>query len=279
MKKILSVLLTVLMVFSFCVPAFAAEEKLNFLSLGDSIAAGYGLINPNQQAYGAIVSNTNGYNFKNDAISGHTTQAMLNRISQKKVAQDIANADIICVSIGGNNFLLNNLPELINDALVNNDYSKFDAIADNYYVDLGTIMDTLKELNPDATILLQTLYNPMYADADLRTVYQAGADRLNAVMRQYLADNAGAYTLVEVGAAFGEDESLIYVDYIHPNSKGHVVIATEVLKTLNALGLGEATEPVYEEDEAQTLFDRLIEKLRSLMAQIKALFESIFGKK
>lgn len=278
MKKILSVLLAALMIFSFCVPAFAAEEKLSFLSLGDSIAAGYGLINPNKQAYGAIVSNTNGYNFKNDAISGHTTQAMLNRISQKRVVADIENADIICVSIGGNNFLMNNLPGLINDALVNNDYSEFDAIAENYYVDLGTIMDTLKELNPDATILLQTLYNPMYVSDDLRMVYQAGADRLNAVMRNYLADHEGAYTLVEVGAAFGEDETLIASDYIHPNSKGHVLIAKTVLQTLSELGLSENTEPVYEKLEIQTLFDKLIIKLRSLMTQIQSLFNSIFGK-
>lgn len=277
MKKILSVLLALTMLLSLSIPVFAAEEKLNFLSLGDSIAAGYGLVSPNKQAYGAIVSNTNGYNFKNDAISGHTTQAMFRRINEPKVAEDIKNADIICISIGGNNFLLGNLPGLINDALEKNDYTKFDEIADTYYDELGRIFTYIKELNPDATLLLQTLYNPMYADDDLRMVYQEGADRLNATMTKFLSDNEGLYTLVDVGAAFENyADEIIAGDYIHPNSKGHVIIAGEVLKTLNELGLGEATEPVYSELQVQTFLDNLIEQFRKIIAALQGVFEALF---
>ena len=126
-------------------------------------------------------------------------------------------------------------------------------------------MDYIKELNPDAVILLQTLYNPMYVAKALRNAYQEGANRLNAVIRKYAEDNPGTYTVVEVGAAFGDDESLITIDYIHPNSKGHVVIATQVLKTLKALGIGENTEPVYTEKKISTLYDKAIYAFRRVM--------------
>lgn len=272
LKKIISILLAAVMLFSVGITAFAADEKPNFLALGDSIAAGAGLINARTQVYGAIVSNTNGYNFKNDAISGHTTQAMIKRINEKKVVEDIKEADIISISIGGNNFLMNNLADLINDALEKNDFSKFDEIGENYYTDLDTIITYIKGLNPEAQILLQTLYNPMYISDDLRMVYQEGANRLNSTMVKYLEDHEGAYALVDVGSEFGDDETLIAVDYIHPNSKGHVVIARAVLKTLNELGLGENIKPVYHEIKISTIFDELIYKLRQIMAKIQAIF-------
>ena len=271
LKKIISVLLALVMLISLSVPAFAAEEKLNFLSLGDSIAAGAGLLMPSRQAYGAIVSNTNGYNFKNDAVSGHTTQDMLGRINEKRVANDIKNADIICISIGGNNFLHGDVPALLSEALKEKDFSRFDEIAESYYEDLGAIMDYIKGLSPDAVILMQTLYNPMYIADELREVYQEGADRINGTVRRYLRDNEGVYTIVEVAEVFGDNEGLITADYIHPNSKGHVVIAGEVLKTLKQLGLGENTETVYREFKLSTLFDEILYKIRTILHAIMAL--------
>lgn len=273
LKKILSVFLAVLMLFSLTSVAFAAETKLNFLSLGDSIAAGAGLLNPAKQSYGAIVSDTNGYNFTNDAISGHTTQQMYRRINEKRVSKHIAEADIICVSIGGNNFLTANLPELIVDATQKHDFTKFDEIAEEYYSELGKIMTCLREKNPLATIILQTLYNPMYISPELRAAYQEGADRLNNTMRRYLADHEGAYVLVDMAEPFGDDESLINADYIHPNSQGHIVMAGVVLKALSELGLGENTEPVYNESKVSTAFDKFLYKLRQFLASIINLFK------
>ncbi len=265
MKKIISVLLALIMLLSLSIPAFAEEKTLNFLSLGDSIAAGAGLANPAKQAYGAIVSNTNGYNFKNDAISGHTTQDMIKRINQKKVSDDIAEADIICISIGGNNFLQSNLAELVIDSVVKKDYSKFDKIADGLYNDIDTIITYIKGLNSDAAILFQTLYNPMYIAKDLRQAYQQGADRINATIRRYSQEHGNVYTVVEVAAAMGDDESLITADYIHPNSKGHVVIAREVLKVLKELGLGTQTEPVYKEIKISSIFDEVLFAFRKVL--------------
>lgn len=273
LKKFISILLTLVMLLSLNIPAFAEEKTLNFLSLGDSIAAGAGLANPNKQAYGAIVSNTNGYNFKNDAISGHTTQNMIKRINQKKVAEDIKEADIICISIGGNNFLQSNLAELMIDATAKKDYSKFDEIADGLYADIDIIIPYIRGLNPDATILFQTLYNPMYVSKDLREAYQAGADRVNDTIRRYTEEHENVYTVVEVAAAIGDDESLITADYIHPNSKGHVVIAREVLKVLKDMGLGTETEPAFKEIKISTLFDTFLFKIRQLLNKIFAFMK------
>ena len=105
----LSVLLSLLLALGCCVMAAAAEEAPHYIVLGDSIAFGSGLSNPRQAVYGKIVADTNGYAYDNFAVPGHTTQNLLQRMQNEQVKAAIADADIISISIGGNNFLLGNL--------------------------------------------------------------------------------------------------------------------------------------------------------------------------
>ena len=96
-----------------CVIADAAEDAPHYVVLGDSIAFGSGLSNPRQAVYGRIVADTNGYAYDNFAVPGHTTQNLLQRMQNEQVKAAIADADIISISIGGNNFLLGNLNALL----------------------------------------------------------------------------------------------------------------------------------------------------------------------
>ena len=96
---------------------------------------------------------------------------------------------MISISIGGNNFLMNNLIGLMADALIKKDYSEFDAIAAGFYEQFCEIMDIINANNADAYVLLQTIYNPQ--TGHLRDVYQQGADRLNAEMMRYESEHPG----------------------------------------------------------------------------------------
>ena len=105
-KRGLSVLMSLLLALGCCVIAAAAEDAPHYVVLGDSIAFGSGLSNPRQAVYGRIVADTNGYAYDNFAVPGHTTQNLLQRMQNEQVKTAIADADIISISIGGNNFLL-----------------------------------------------------------------------------------------------------------------------------------------------------------------------------
>ena len=107
-KSVLAVLLTAALLLGACSAALAAA-KPRYVVLGDSIAYGSGLSNPTKAVYGKIVADTNGYEYENYAIPGHTTQNLLRRLENDKVRAAVKKADIISISIGGNNFLLGDL--------------------------------------------------------------------------------------------------------------------------------------------------------------------------
>ena len=159
-KRFLSLLLTLLLLFGMLGVAAGAQAETRYVVLGDSIAFGSGLSNPKQAVYGKIVADTNGYAYENYAVPGHTTGNLLRRMETDAVKEAIRNADIISISIGGNNFLLGNLNGLLFDGIVKQDYARFDEIAANYYTDLEKIVDNIRALNEGAAIVLQTLYNP-----------------------------------------------------------------------------------------------------------------------
>ena len=238
-RKALSVLLAALLLLSLCSVFASAGAQHRYLVLGDSIGLGSGISNPDQACFGRIVANTNGYEYANDAVNGHRTVDLLGRLQEAGVISHVQWADIISVSIGGNNFLRGNMTSMIAQIQAGN-YAIVDEIVAGVATDLDAIVARIRSLNPNAAILLQTLYNPA-PSASLTPVYQQAIDRLNAVIK---ACAANADALVDVETAFAANNELISWDNIHPNAAGNVVIAREVLKTLKAMGLGTETEPV-----------------------------------
>lgn len=274
LKKILCVVLALLMVFT--VTSFASDdekEALNYVILGDSIGWGAGVLNSDEAVFGKIVSDTNGYNYKNDAVNGYMTSDLIRHLNRDNVAKDVAAADIISLSIGGNNFLRANMRELIAQ-YQEGDYSQFDTIVENFYKEFDVIISRIKELNPDAVILMQTLYNP--GKGMMKDVYSVALAKLNAAYRRYVEENSGVYELLEVGAAFEGHDEYIARDNIHPSASGNVTIAKVVLEKLYELGLGENTEPVINhrgiEQTEFFSFEYIKYRIRSFFARIKNMF-------
>ena len=241
-RRGIALFLSMLLLLScFATASFAADENLQYLILGDSIGYGAGVLNPDEACFGRIVANTNGYAYQNYAVCGHRTENLLKMLQREQVAQAVKDADIISISIGGNDFLTDNAAGLVLDAVLRKDYTRMDSIAAQLRINFAEIIETILALNPDVTILMQTLYNP--GKSFYRAPYQEAADRINNTIRDYLADHPGAYTIVDVATAFGDDPSYIAQDVTHPSAKGNEKIATLILETLHDLGLGSATEP------------------------------------
>lgn len=243
MKKILSIVLALTLCFcSFTVVSSANDDKPFYLVLGDSIAYGSGLGNPTEACYGKIVADTNDYEYVNYSVPGHTTTNLIARLGQPEVIDALKEADIISISIGGNDFLLGNLMELIFNAMVLKDYSPLDTIAAKFFENFSTIVGIINEHNPDAVILMQTLYNPQ--SGYLREPYQMAADRLNAAVGQFAEENPGEIVIVDVGSALGDDPANFADDDIHPSSNGNMIIAQTILDKLYEIGLGKTTVAV-----------------------------------
>lgn len=242
LKKSVAVLLClVMMLMSLSAVAFA-EEKQFYLVLGDSIGYGSGIRNSQDACYGKIVADTNGYEYANHAIPGHTTTNLIARLKEDVVKADVEKADIISISIGGNDFLMSNLYGLMFDAMVKEDYSKFDEIAHSFYENFSTIISMIRELNGEAVILMQTLYNPQ--SGYLRAPYQQGADRINAAIEKFSKENPGEIIIVDVATALNSDMGNFASDAIHPSAKGNEEIAKAVLSEIAKFSPEGKTEPV-----------------------------------
>ena len=247
MKKLTAILLSLVMIFGiFAVNGYAENEKKFYLVLGDSIAYGSGISNSREACYGKIVADTNGYDYANHSVPGHTTANLINRLKDETVISDLKKADIISISIGGNDFLMSNLIGLMFDSIVLDDHTEYDKIAEGFYTNLCEIVEIINSHNTDAVILMQTLYNPQ--SGYLRAPYQEGADRINAAIERYNTENPDEIVIVDVGTALGDDMENYADDEIHPSAAGNEIIAETILDKLHELNLGSGSAPVITEE-------------------------------
>lgn len=141
MKKVLTIFIVVALV-ALTVVSFAAcnensddsnpaDGKLNIVFLGDSIAEALAGPSPvserDNYGYYAIVGRTNGYNYYNHSMSGHLTSGnmagkdgeglleIISRPTEKAtlIRTHIIEADVIHISVLGNNILQYNLGSLM----------------------------------------------------------------------------------------------------------------------------------------------------------------------
>jgi len=182
-------------------------ESVDILFLGDSITAGFGLVQ--DPAFPAIVETrltAMGYNVTGiDAgVSGDTSTGGLNRMDwllQREV-------DILVLELGGN------------DGLRGIDLSLTE---DN----LGAIIDRTREAWPEARIVVVGMQVPP-------NLGQEYTENFAAMYPRVAADHNAAL-IPFVGDDFADIVDLLQSDGIHPTAEGHRVIADKVTTALEPL--------------------------------------------
>jgi len=224
-KKLLSIFLVLALVCALTATttqAYGAGTK--FVVLGDSISAGEGA-SEKAKSYAELIKSAKGFDLKNFAVGGHDSDDLLKILAENEDAvQAIKNAEIINLSIGGNDLLHANVITLVLRLLFLKDEGAADEYIESFAVNFAVIIEKIRALNPDALFIVQTLYNSMEGIPLVGDAYETAIVKLNKVYRDYLAANPEAYELADVYAAFKNREGLVFRDKIHPSDAGHEMI-------------------------------------------------------
>lgn len=206
-------------------PASAANS---ILMLGDSIGFGIG-DEPDMgigKRYAALIAPENPMTVTNLSVAGASSADLAALVAAPENAAFISAADLIIVSIGGND--LNRLQYQDAPSLD----TAFQEIFNSYQKNLEATLNRLRTMNPEAQIALIGLYNP-YPDQDpqksqklLEWNYQtqliAATDKKTAYIP---IDDAFKYHL----------QTYLAADQFHPSSIGYQVIVDALDRVLNGV--------------------------------------------
>lgn len=244
------------------------------LVLGDSIASGYGLseyIPGNDysalDSFGSLLSaRFDGY--ENYAVDGRRSDELLAAFDEPDgaVAPAVTGADTVVISIGGNDFLKPMLDAVKTRALTDGDF--FTAILEGSInaesiseysngilqaaltaakeVDVNAsvsnirrITEKVSELNPDADIVLLTVYDPFAGNVLLTAASEAAEEKLGELNEGIRSLESGHVMTADIYEAFKGNEgaytNISRLD-IHPSSAGHFRIYEVISELLEQRG-------------------------------------------
>lgn len=159
----------------------------------------------------------------------------LDTVQAKK---DIAQADLITITIGGNDFLnalgsLNELPQDISSL-------NLDQVGTKYKINIGNIMKQVTSLNPKATIVVADQYQPMPVQvgtklyAGLNTVANQFSQIVDQTAKSYVAKGYDV-RVAHISKDFpGKELAMTHIAEgdIHPNQTGYDAIARTFIQTI-----------------------------------------------
>lgn len=242
----------------------AISEQRILVTLGDSIAAGYGLEDAENTRYSALITkalSTENMTWKdyNYAVSGDTAAQLMERLNNGRAVR-LPSADAIVISIGANNMLQPFgefygvwLQSPQDTATLVTAFTAMESaitagLAD-FETELPNIYNYIRDCNTEGQIILQTIYNP-FANIDmeidlgernisLAEYADAQIGKCNDIITSFIAkQNDTNLVAADIYAAFDAEDAMPIigtkgnedVQYLdpHPTAKGHKIIATVI---------------------------------------------------
>ncbi|MDF2925717.1 MAG: Lysophospholipase L1-like esterase [Paenibacillaceae bacterium] len=209
-----------------------ADGRLRIVALGDSLTrgtgdsagkgyAGYAADNLEDRREGEV-------ELVNYGVDGLTAPRLLTMLEQDNVKQDVLQADIIFVSIGGNDLYLGGQTLLnLNTERVAEQQKAFNG-------HLSALLTELRRLNGRAPIYALGLYNP-FSTLNSAAVTNKAVREWNGGAEETASGFSGAVVVPTYDLFQLNLEELLHTDHFHPNAEGYKLIG-ERLASLIAAG-------------------------------------------
>jgi lysophospholipase L1-like esterase len=223
-------------------PEMAQTKKtdITLLALGDSLTRGTG--DETGQGYVGIVTeqlkkelDPGEVTVYNLGINGQNSSQLLQQLGQKNISRQVKEADVILMTIGGNDLFQGG------DVLLDFNLEKIVKTQKQYVTNLEQIFTTIREQNTEATLFILGLYNP-FIDLEHNDV-------TNNIVREwnYSTENvAGKFEKVVFVPTFDlfqlSVNDYLYSDHFHPNQAGYGLISNRLAPLINWEKEAEAHE-------------------------------------
>ncbi|MGG0736495.1 SGNH/GDSL hydrolase family protein [Niallia taxi] len=222
------------------VPESFVSEELNVVAAGDSLTQGVGdstgtggyvpylqKLFQQEQGIGTVTINNYG-------VKGNRTDQLLKKIKSAEVKQSISDADMVILTIGGNDIM-----KVVRDHISNLQLDDFTPQMKTFETNLYNVLREIRKDNQQAAIVLVGVYNPF-------TKWFADVDEMNDIVTEWNRTGENILTLydntyfVPIEQIFSDStENLLYTDYFHPNDKGYKLIADEIYTKVKETAIGE----------------------------------------
>ncbi len=83
----------------------AESQQMDYLALGDSISAAYGLASPETEGFPYLIAGEAAYTISNHAVSGYTAEDIAVQLESGALDDTIADAELITITCGGNDLM------------------------------------------------------------------------------------------------------------------------------------------------------------------------------
>lgn len=222
------------------VPESFVSEELNVVAAGDSLTQGVGdstgtggyvpylqKLFQQEQGIGTVT-------IDNYGVKGNRTDQLLKKIKSAEVKQSISDADMVILTIGGNDIM-----KVVRDHISNLQLDDFTPQMKTFETNLYNVLREIRKDNQQAAIVLVGVYNPF-------TKWFADVDEMNDIVTEWNRTGENILTLydntyfVPIEQIFTDTtENLLYTDYFHPNDKGYKLIADEIYTKVKENAIGE----------------------------------------
>ncbi|HDR7274108.1 TPA: SGNH/GDSL hydrolase family protein [Bacillus paranthracis] len=211
----------------------AKEKKktgtLQIVSLGDSLTRGVGdkegigyvgrMKEDLQKDYKQKVALTN------LAVSGAKMPDLLKQIESSGAQYSIKQADVIVLTIGGNDLF----PGW--DSLGKIDLETYRPDTETFQNEAKKIIEEVRKLNTDSPIFWLGLYNPFEDVEDLKGSSNIVVD-WNASLEKLAINNKNVYITPTFDLFQNRGKDLLYSDHFHPNEVGYTYMADRLVQNV-----------------------------------------------
>lgn len=253
------------------------EVPTHMVFLGDSITAGYGLdgytsddnyncdsySNLLEKQYKQELSEICVPEMQNFAVSGATSDDLLELLDSGKIDSALEKADAIVISIGGND-MLHEMYGLLADLGMSEENPKFDFDNVNIVSALSKLITLEDDVNEalegfelniceisdkinaksSGQLYVQTLYNPLESLTQFQMLVDFSDDKIDKY-NKIVREKAQNYKIIDVEEKFKrktDELTRIKKMDIHPNLKGHKLIAEIVDASFRETGFIYTTQ-------------------------------------